>query len=255
MLNLRAVILGSRVRAGALGLVLVAAAALAQDREEERFRRQREVLVAQLASERWTGGEPVRNARVLEALRRVPRHRLVPPGQRRHAYEDRPLPIGYGQTISQPYVVARMTELLDPQPTDRVLEVGTGSGYQAAVLAELVAEVFTVEIIEPLGRQAEQRLHELGYTNIRVRIGDGYAGWPEQAPFDAIIVTAAPDHIPEPLLEQLKPGGRMVIPVGARYQTQELLLITKGSKGPRDIRIQRVMPVIFVPLVRPGEQP
>ncbi len=248
-------VLGSRARAGALALVLVAVAALAQDREEERFRRQREALVAQLASERWTGGEPVRNARVLEALRRVPRHRLVPPEQRRHAYEDRPLPIGYGQTISQPYVVARMTELLDPQPTDRVLEVGTGSGYQAAVLAELVAEVFTVEIIEPLGRQAEQRLRELGYTNIRVRIGDGYAGWPEQAPFDAIIVTAAPDHIPEPLLEQLKPGGRMVIPVGARYQMQELLLITKGSKGPRDIRIQRVMPVIFVPLVRPGEQP
>jgi protein-L-isoaspartate(D-aspartate) O-methyltransferase len=255
MLDLRAVILGSQARTGALALILVAIAALAQDREEERFRRQREALVAQLASERWTGGEPVRNARVLEALRRVPRHRLVPPEQRRHAYEDRPLPIGYGQTISQPYVVARMTELLDPQPTDRVLEVGTGSGYQAAVLAELVAEVFTVEIIEPLGRQAEQHLRELGYTNIRVRLGDGYAGWPEQAPFDAIIVTAAPDHIPEPLLEQLKPGGRMVIPVGARYQMQELLLITKGSKGPRDIRIQRVMPVIFVPLVRPGEQP
>ncbi len=236
-------------------MVLVTFAALAQDREEERFRRQREALVAQLASERWTGGEPVRSARVLEALRRVPRHRLVPPAQRPHAYEDRPLPIGYGQTISQPYVVARMTELLDPQPTDRVLEVGTGSGYQAAVLAELVAEVFTIEIVEPLGRQAEQRLRELGYANIHVRIGDGYLGWPEQAPFDAVIVTAAPDHIPEPLLEQLKPGGRMVIPVGARYQTQELLLITKGTKGPRDIRIQRVMPVIFVPLVRPGERP
>ncbi len=236
-------------------MVLVTFAALAQDREEERFRRQREALVAQLASERWTGGEPVRSARVLEALRRVPRHRLVPPAQRPHAYEDRPLPIGYGQTISQPYVVARMTELLDPRPTDRVLEVGTGSGYQAAVLAELVAEVFTIEIVEPLGRQAEQRLRELGYANIHVRIGDGYLGWPEQAPFDAVIVTAAPDHIPEPLLEQLKPGGRMVIPVGARYQTQELLLITKGTKGPRDIRIQRVMPVIFVPLVRPGERP
>ncbi|MCL6564825.1 MAG: protein-L-isoaspartate(D-aspartate) O-methyltransferase [Acidobacteriia bacterium] len=248
-------IAASRARTGSLALVLVAVAALAQDREEERFRRQREALVAQLASERWTGGEPVRNARVLEALRRVPRHRLVPPEQRPHAYEDRPLPIGYGQTISQPYVVARMTELLDPQPTDRVLEVGTGSGYQAAVLAELVAEVFTIEIVEPLGRQAEQRLRELGYANIHVRIGDGYLGWPEQAPFDAVIVTAAPDHIPEPLLEQLKPGGRMVIPVGARYQTQELLLITKGAKGPRDIRIQRVMPVIFVPLVRPGERP
>lgn len=236
-------------------MVLVTFAALAQEREEERFRRQREVLVAQLASERWTGGEPVRSARVLEALRRVPRHRLVPPEQRPHAYEDRPLPIGYGQTISQPYIVAKMTELLEPKPTDRVLEVGTGSGYQAAVLAELVAEVFTIEIVEPLGRQAEQRLRELGYANIHVRIGDGYLGWPEQAPFDAVIVTAAPDHIPDPLLEQLKPGGRMVIPVGARFQAQELLLITKGTKGPRDIRIQRVMPVIFVPLVRAGERP
>jgi protein-L-isoaspartate(D-aspartate) O-methyltransferase len=227
----------------------------AQDREEERFRRQRETLVTLLASERWTGGEPVRSARVLEAIRKVPRHKLVPAAQARYAYEDRPLPIGYGQTISQPYIVAKMTELLEPKPTDRVLEVGTGSGYQAAVLAELVAEVYTMEIIEPLGRLAEQRLRELGYTNIHVRIGDGYLGWPEKAPFDAVIVTAAPDHVPEPLLEQLKPGGRMVIPVGARYQTQELLLITKGSKGPRDIRIQRVMPVIFVPLVREAEKP
>ncbi len=241
--------------AAALAAALWLLPLAAQDREEEKFRQQRNTLVTMLASERWTGGEPVRSERVLEAIGKVPRHKLVPPSQVRYAYEDRPLPIGYGQTISQPYIVAKMTELLEPKKTDRVLEVGTGSGYQAAVLAELVAEVYTMEIVEPLGRQAAERLRELGYENIHVRIGDGYAGWPEKAPFDAVIVTAAPDHVPQPLIEQLKPGGRMVIPVGERYQTQELLLITKGSKGPRDIRIQRVMPVIFVPLVRGADKP
>jgi len=229
-------------------VLLLVALAAAQD--EERFRRLREAMVReQIAAARWTGADPVRDARVLEALRQTPRHRFVPPELVPNAYEDRPLPIGYGQTISQPYIVARMTELLQPRPEHRVLEIGTGSGYQAAVLAPLVAEVFTIEIIAPLGNAARERLRQLGYANIQVRVGDGYYGWPEKAPFDAIIVTAAANHIPPPLVEQLKPGGRMVIPVGNPFQTQTLMLVTKGTAGPRDVRIRSLMPVAFVPLV------
>lgn len=221
--------------------------------DEAVFSKQRELMVrTQLAGWR-RGAEAVRNPDVLQAFQQVPRHRFVPVGQLPYAYEDRPLPIGYGQTISQPYIVARMTELLEPRKAHRVLEIGTGSGYQAAILSGLVAEVYTIEIVEPLGIAARSRLSDLGYSNVNVRIGDGYYGWQERAPFDCIIVTAAADHIPPRLIEQLRPGGRMVIPIGNPFQTQRLLLVTKGNKGPRDIRIQDIMPVIFVPFVR-GKQ-
>jgi len=190
----------------------------------------------------------IRDARVLEALAAVPREELVPAPLRGLAFEDRPLPIGHGQTISQPFIVAFMTEQLQPRPTDRVLEVGTGSGYQAAVLSHLVADVYTVEIVAPLARRAEADLSRLGYRNVHVRTGDGYLGWPEHAPFDAIIVTCAPDHVPQPLLDQLAEGGRMIIPVGAEGE-QELVLLVK-----REGRVERraVLPVRFVPMTGEG---
>jgi protein-L-isoaspartate(D-aspartate) O-methyltransferase len=217
---------------------------------DENFRKRREEMVrAQIATLGWRGSEPVRDSRVLDSMRKTPRHRFVPAELVAYAYEDRPLPIGYGQTISQPYIVARMTELLQPQSQHHVLEIGTGSGYQAAVLSPLVAQVHTIEIIEPLGTAACQRLAGLGYKNVEVRVGDGYFGWREKAPFDGIIVTAAANHIPPPLVEQLKPGGRMVIPVGNPFQTQMLMLVTKGRKGPHDLRVQNLMPVAFVPLI------
>ncbi len=182
---------------------------------------------------------------VLAALERVPRHEFVPEQYRDQAYGDHPLPIGYGQTISQPYIVALMTELLQLKNTDRVLEIGTGSGYQAAILAEIVAEVYTVEIIEALAIEARERLKRLGYHNVHVRHGDGYYGWEEHAPYDAIIVTAAPDHIPQPLVQQLKDGARMVIPVGPPGSHQTLWLVTK-EKG--TITKRSVTGVLFVPL-------
>jgi len=219
--------------------------------DEENFRQQREEMVrTQLASPRGGMLEPVRNPDVLHAFRQVPRHRFVPAQWARYAYGDYPLPIGYEQTISQPYMVAKMTELLQPQKHHRVLEIGTGSGYQAAILAQLVAEVYTIEIVEPLALAARSRLAELGYKNVAVRVGDGYLGWPEHGPFDSIVVTAGAKNIPPALIEQLKPGGRMVIPVGATVEAQKLLLVTKGSKGPRDIHVQEMMEVRFVPLVR-----
>ena len=190
----------------------------------------------------------VKDARVLAAMREVPRHRFVPEALQRQAYEDRPLPIGHDQTISQPYIVALMTALARPGPGDRALEVGTGSGYQAAVLSRLVSHVYTIELVDALARSAEQHLKELGYTNVTTRAGDGYAGWPEMAPFDIILVTAAPDHVPAPLLEQLKAGGRMVVPVGPVADVQELQLIEKDSEG--RTRSTRVAPVRFVPLLR-----
>ncbi len=186
------------------------------------------------------------NPRVMKVMGKVPRHEFVPPEHRSRAYENRPLPIGHGQTISQPYIVALMTDLLRLRPGARVLEVGTGSGYQAAVLGELVADVYTIEIIEALGEQAGRRLQRLGYEGVRVRLGDGYYGWQEHAPFDAIVVTAAASHIPPPLVEQLKPGGRMVIPVGGRFQVQQLTLITKDPDG--RTRTRQILPVRFVPL-------
>jgi protein-L-isoaspartate(D-aspartate) O-methyltransferase len=186
----------------------------------------------------------VRDARVLAAMRQVPRHLFVDPAQREFAYEDHPLPIAGNQTISQPYIVALMTELLDLQPRDRVLEIGTGSGYQSAVLSRLASEVYSIEIVPELARAAGERLKQLGLTNVTVKEGDGYRGWPEHAPFDGIIVTAAPPRIPEPLLEQLAPGGRMVIPVGDFFQ--ELKVFSKDGNG--KITERDILPVRFVPM-------
>ncbi len=211
---------------------------------EERERAERlEMVSSQIAT------RGVRDPAVLEALRTVPRHRFVPPGEARFAYSDGPLPIGYDQTISQPYIVALMTELIRPQRTMKVLEVGTGSGYQAAILAECVGEVYTIEIIEPLGRRAEKLLSDLGYRNIHVRIGDGYDGWPEAAPFDAILLTAAPERIPKPLLDQLKTGGRLVAPLGV--EVQDLVVATKTEHG---IVRETVTAVRFVPMTGKARQ-
>ncbi len=200
--------------------------------------RLRDAMVRQQIEARGVHHRPT-----LEAMRKVPRHEFVPPGQRAGAYADHPLPIGHRQTISQPYIVAFMTEALDLEAGDRVLEVGTGSGYQAAVLAEIVEEVYTIEIVEPLARESGERLKRLGYTNVHVRAGDGYRGWPERAPFDAIIVTAAAPRIPEALKEQLASGGRLIIPVGD--DVQELRLLTR--RGDR-FEEKSVLPVRFVPM-------
>jgi len=191
----------------------------------------------------------VRDPSVIQAMRRVPRHQFVTESEQKDAYEDRPLPIGYGQTISQPYIVAFMTEALKLQATDKVLEVGTGSGYQAAVLAEIVSKVFTIEIVEPLAERAKETLNQLGYTNIQVRAGDGYQGWPTGSPFDAIILTAAPDHIPQPLLDQLAIGGRLILPVGKFLQ--ELVLIHRTDEGYQQTVL---LPVAFVPMTGEAEK-
>ncbi len=188
----------------------------------------------------------VTNRVVLAAMRRVARHEFVDANLRRQAYDDNPLPIGYGQTISQPYIVALMTELLQVKPGDKVLEIGTGSGYQAAVLAEITTNVFTIEIVEPLAVAASNRVQRLGLQAIRARHGDGYFGWKEHGPFDGIIVTAAADHIPPPLLQQLKPNGRMVIPIGPVYSTQRLVVVRKDEQG--KVRTESVLPVRFVAL-------
>ena len=184
--------------------------------------------------------------RVIQVMVRTPRHEFVPEALRHLAYANRPLAIGYGQTISQPYVVALMTDALALKPGDRVLEVGTGSGYQAAVLAGLVERVFTIEIIRDLGEAAAARLARLGYDSVRVRVGDGYFGWPDQAPFDAIIITAAATHVPPPLIQQLKPGGRIVIPVGHQFWVQYLTLVDKDPDG--RVTLRQTLPVRFVPL-------
>ncbi len=193
-------------------------------------------------------GRPVLDVRVLAALRKVDRHRYMPAARAALAYENHAQPIGHEQTISQPFIVALMTDLLNLQPDHRVLEVGTGSGYQAAVLAELVRAVYTIEIVEPLGRIAAQALLAAGYWNVHPRIGDGYAGWPGQAPFDAIMVTAAAPYLPQPLVEQLKPGGRLVIPIGERGGAQVLTLVEKDRQG--KVSQRRVLDVRFVPLTR-----
>jgi len=191
-------------------------------------------------------GRKTLDPRVLDVLGKVPRHQFVPADQEKYAYKNRPLPIGYGQTISQPYIVALMTDLLDVKPGSRVLEIGTGSGYQAAILDEMGADVYTIEIVEPLGLRAEKVLAELGHHEVKVRIGDGYFGWEAFAPFDAIIVTAAASHVPPPLVKQLKPGGRMVIPVGAQFLTQHLQLVEKQPDGA--VTSKQILPVRFVPL-------
>ena len=194
----------------------------------------------------------VSDPRVLAAMNKVRRDEFVPPNLKGSSYADQPLPIGYSQTISQPYIVAFMTEQLRLSPKDRVLEIGTGSGYQAAILAELAAEVYTIEIIEPLAKTAEATLQRLGYKNVHVKAGDGYKGWPEYAPFDAVIVTAAPDHVPQPLIDQLKEGGRMIIPVGSGLGFQQLHLLEKKNG-----KLQRraVLPVRFVPMTGEAQKP
>jgi protein-L-isoaspartate(D-aspartate) O-methyltransferase len=220
--------------------VLLLAATAAGAQEPDDMTRKREEMVQRQIERRG-----IQSARVLEALRAVERHRFVPLDVEGEAYDDFPLGIGYGQTISQPYIVALMSEAIDPQPHQRVLEIGTGSGYQAAVLSLLVKAVYSIEIVEELGEAAAERLASLGYDNVRVRIGDGYQGWPEEAPFDAIVVTAAPPEVPQALVDQLADGGRMVIPVGTNYQ--ELLLIEKHG----GIVTQRVITAVrFVPMVR-----
>ncbi|MCR4412504.1 MAG: protein-L-isoaspartate(D-aspartate) O-methyltransferase [Thermoguttaceae bacterium] len=186
----------------------------------------------------------ITDPRVLEVMGRVPRHRFVSEEQQRRAYEDHPLPIGHDQTISQPYIVALMTQLAAPKPGDRALDIGTGSGYQAAILAELCKEVYSIEIVQPLAETAKKRLAQLGYRNITVRSGDGYRGWPEHAPFDVIVLAAAPNHVPQPLIDQLAPGGRLVLPVGG--YPQQLTLITKQADG--TVRRRTIAPVMFVPM-------
>lgn len=207
---------------------------------QDSYQKQRENMVRYQIEERG-----VRNTKVLKAMRKVERHFFVPEAVRSYAYEDRPLPIGYGQTISQPYIVAYMTEILDLDRQEKVLEIGTGSGYQAAILAEICDSVYTIEVVPELGNKAKNILKFLGYDEVKIKIGDGYQGWEEYAPFDAIIVTCAPTHIPEKLKEQLREGGRMIIPVGERYIQQLVFLEKKNGK----LKQKNVLPVLFVPMV------
>lgn len=226
-------------------IVLFSAAAVsgrAQDTSSSRFAQQRLDMV------RLIEAYGVEDSATLAAMRSVPRHEFVPIEQQRYAYADHPLPIGYGQTISQPYIVAYMTEILQPEPGMRILEVGTGSGYQAAVLGATGCQVFTVEIFEALAASARARLARLGFDSVVVRHADGHYGWSEEAPFDAVIVTAAAGHIPPALVEQLRPGGRMVIPVGSVYGVQNLILVEKDSDG--GVRTRHLLPVRFVPMLK-----
>ncbi len=213
-------------------------------RESPEYQRSREYMI-----QRQIVARGISDRAVLAAMEKVPRHEFVPQSLRSKAYDDRPLPIGEGQTISQPYIVALMTEALRLAPGDKVLEIGTGSGYQAAVLAELVEQVYTIEIIESLGKRAEGTLKRLGYDGVQVKIGDGYLGWEEHAPYDAIIVTCAPEDIPQPLIDQLAEGGRMIIPVGPQSHTQTLTLVEKKEGV---ILKKGIIPVLFVPMT--GEQ-
>ena len=203
--------------------------------------------IAALAREtRFETGRAALSEPVMAAMGKVPRHEFVPALERRNAYANRPLPIGMGQTISQPFIVALMTDLMEVKPGDRVLEIGTGSGYQAALLAELAGTVYTIEIVEPLAREAAERRNRLGYRNVVTRTGDGYQGWREHAPFDAISVTAGPREVPQPLIDQLKPGGRLVVPVGGQAAGQSLLLMEKHADG--RITRRNILAVRFVPL-------
>jgi protein-L-isoaspartate(D-aspartate) O-methyltransferase len=212
---------------------------------EVAFARERDRMVQSQLADR-----DIRDARVLAAMNKVPRHAFVPAPLQSQAYDDRPLPIGHDQTISQPYIVAFMTQSLKPVATDRILEIGTGSGYQAAVLAELVSEVYSIEILDPLSRQARTTLDRLGYRNVHLKSGDGYQGWIEHAPFDAIIVTCAPDHVPQPLVDQLRDGGRMIVPVG-ESSNQELILLEKHAG---ELRRTAVLPVRFVPMTGKAQE-
>ncbi|OGV73029.1 MAG: protein-L-isoaspartate O-methyltransferase [Methylophilales bacterium RIFCSPHIGHO2_02_FULL_57_10] len=218
--------------------------------EPERFAAERRALMAEISAlARETQAETGQGAfsvRVMEAMGKVPRHRFVPPEVERYAYRNRPLPIGYGQTISQPFLVAYMTELLQVNKDSKVLEIGTGSGYQAAILGELVSEVYTIEIVKPLAVRAAETLKINGYSNVQVRVGDGYYGWEKHAPFDAIIVTAAAGHVPPPLIQQLKRGGRMLIPLGSSFMPQQLVLVEKDMQD--RVRTRELLSVQFVPL-------
>jgi protein-L-isoaspartate(D-aspartate) O-methyltransferase len=213
------------------------------DPPQDAFRQARLAMVADQVAARG-----VKDPRVLDAMRAVPRHEFVPIAVREDAYVDSPLPIGHGQTISQPYIVALMTELARPTPSDRALEVGTGSGYQAAILSSLVARVFSVELVDPLAQSASAILRRLGYSNVTVRSGDGYLGWPDEAPFDIILVTAAPEEVPAALVAQLKPGGRLIVPVGRVWDVQDLQLIEKDAGG--KVKTRSIIPVRFVPMVK-----
>ena len=210
--------------------------------QQDVYEKKREFMVRQQIRARGIG-----DAEVLKAMREVKRHQFVPADQSQNAYEDRPLPIGYGQTISQPYIVGYMTQVIKPRPEFKVLEIGTGSGYQAAVLGEIVKEVYTMEIVPQLGNAARERLESLGYNNVHVKIGDGYYGWREHAPYDAIVVTAAAEFIPPPLIEQLKDRGKIIIPVGSPFMTQMLMLVEK--KGDKTTS-KSLFPVVFVPFTR-----
>jgi protein-L-isoaspartate(D-aspartate) O-methyltransferase len=230
-----------------LGLALVLApSAGAGDAWDSARRRLVEEIRGDVQATREYIGKGRLDETVLEAIGRVPRHLFVPAELQAAAYENRPLPIGYGQTISQPYIVALMTDLLEPEPGDVMLEVGTGSGYQAAVLAELVRRVYSVEIIPELAQSAAERLARLGFSNVATRTGDGYYGWPEAGPFDGIVVTAVSGHIPPPLIDQLKPGGRLVLPVGQPFGVQQLVRVVKEPNG--ELTTQQILPVRFVPL-------
>jgi protein-L-isoaspartate(D-aspartate) O-methyltransferase len=244
---------GPTSRRRLVALILSAAAAVA--RPADTYETERMGLLREIEQDvRDTAVYLNRRAldeRVMRALAKVPRHEFVRADDREFAYENRPLPIGHGQTISQPYIVAIMTDLVEPTARCRALEVGTGSGYQAAILGELCDEVYTVEIVEALGVSARERLARLGYRNVAVRLGDGYYGWKEHAPFDAILVTAVASHIPPPLLAQLKPGGRMILPIGTRFTAQELVLVSKDREG--RVTTRQILPVRFVPLT--GDHP
>ena len=227
--------------------------AQAQDAYEPQRNRMVQEIAALARDTRSETGRAVLSERVMAAMAKVPRHEFVPVSQRADAYANRPQPIGHGQTISQPYIVALMTDLMEVKPGDRVLEIGTGCGYQAAVLAELAGTVYSVEIVEPLGREAAERLNRLGYRNVVTRVGDGYRGWAEHAPFDSIMVTAAPREVPQPLIDQLKPGGKLVVPVGGQAAGQSLLLIEKRPDG--TVTRRNVLAVRFVPLTdKSGKQ-
>lgn len=232
-----------------LGAVVACGSVLVEDQsaqaarqDADRYAKARHAMVDQQIA-----GRDVRDAAVLDVMRQVPRHLFVPPTLAEDAYIDSPLPIGHGQTISQPYIVGFMTELVKPRLSDKALEIGTGCGYQAAVLSRLVKTVYTIEIVEPLASEAKERLARLGYLNVRARAGDGYLGWPEEAPFDIVIVTAAPEQVPQALVDQLAPRGRMIIPVGGQVFGQELQLIEKDEAG--RVRKKAVLPVRFVPMV------
>jgi protein-L-isoaspartate(D-aspartate) O-methyltransferase len=230
----------------AIAMLLVAERSAAQDAfaaARQRMVHDIERTQREVAAE---AGSPLLDRRVLAVMAEVPRHLFVPKRLHDQAYENRPLPIGHGQTISQPYIVALMTDLLRVQPGDRVFELGTGSGYQAAILARLAGDVYSVEIIPPLGQQAAAALAQHGFGNVQIKVADGYYGWPEHAPFDAIVVTAAASHVPPPLVRQLKVGGRMVIPVGTSFLTQHLMLVRKEPDG--SVTTQQILPVRFVPL-------